>query len=383
MSVKKYIKNPGPFIVAAGLPITHTLGYLGIGVGIFSREFIRTIGSRKIWGTFLPLWVFIAYAAVRGVFVDNRLFAAQNVANLIANWGLPLIIGIMGGKYSEKIRISYLISFTTVVFIGFLAATRLLPGQIFGEKVWYEGMLWCFHHHNALASMLIIAIGIVFLQSDLSIIFILPLTIAFFLTGSRGYLLVSPVLFFGLIYEGIKQRWHRKIILLGAGILVGIGLMLGLPSLNRRAKTVTSGTWQADVPAQSRFGFWDIGFIIFRQHPIFGIGPGQLKTKSEYIQEVKQSGLVIDEKSGVIRHLHNFYLTVLAEEGMIGLIILLWLLYRLAVLLKKVSNPNGRVFLWAYWAFLLGNMFDSQLRGPSGAMDLFFMIGILLSTTKE
>ena len=61
--------------------------------------------------------------------------------------------------------------------------------------------------------------------------------------------------------------------------------------------------------------FWKAGIEIFLSNPIVGVGYGEV---GKYLQPYFEKGL-IDNTS----HCHNTYITVLAENGLLGLTFLL------------------------------------------------------------
>ena len=375
----------GAVIAAAGLPFTHLLGYIGLGTATVCGQWTNLLKDRKFTRIIFPMILFVGYIGIRAIFVDERAPGLATFGNFLANWLIPFAIGYANGFIIHKLLRIYIYSFAILIVIGLLSAAGILPHIIFGEKVWSEGMLWCFHHHNALASMLIIALGLSFFIGNYRklIFWLFPLfLLAFFLTGSRGYLIAFPVLLFGLFYETLKSRKKIEGIVLAISLIIFILAALAVPTIRYRIQTITAGEWKTEIPALSRFGFWEIGKLAFAESPIFGIGPGQLQVRKDLLQKAEKYGLPIDEKSGKVRHLHNFYITILAEDGVIGIFLLLWTLYILGKSLYLKKGVSAK-FIWAYFAILIGNMFDSQLRGPSGAVDLFFIMGLLISNGES
>ncbi len=378
--MKKIVKISGQiggYIVSLGLPFTHLFGYLGLLISLpaqFQQRYFK-----KYISILRPILLFIIYVSVLSVFQSNKIMAFKSVLNLIANCLLPMALGLSLETDARKFLKIYIISLTFLILLGFGSALGVLPSQIFGDKIWSEGMLWCFHHHNALASVLVIAIPIAAGIGGIFNISAITLFAGLILTGSRGYFLTIPLVIIGVIVAQFhrKKYWKKSVII----FLVIILIIFFVISFSSRAKerigSIFNGGWQKDFSAESRFGFWQIGLWAFEENPVFGIGPGQLATRENFIDKLARSGLKIDAKSGEIKHLHNFYLTVLAETGIIGLLLFLWIIYAIAKKLWQ-SDRLGKIFIWGYFAFLIGNFFDSQFRGPTGAIELFFLSGLII-----
>ena len=66
----------------------------------------------------------------------------------------------------------------------------------------------------------------------------------------------------------------------------------------------------------------------------------------------------------------------------LGLAFFLWALMALAVRRRR-GDAMSRALFWGYVGFLVGNLFDSQLLGPSAGMDFFFLAGLFFPHVDE
>ncbi|RKZ33503.1 hypothetical protein DRQ33_04190 [bacterium] len=369
----------GGFILSIGLPFTHIFGYVGGIFGLpalFDRKKLTYVKSVVIM-----MCAFLLYCIILAIFAEKKSLAFIGTLNYFAHWIIPFVLGICLGKRAMRFLKIYVVMITVVIVIGLCSFIGIFPKMLLGEKIWSEGMLWCFHHHNALAGMLILAIPIAFHLGGLYAMIFPILSVGLILTGSRGYFIATPLLIIGIVLYAIKKGSKYWIILIILTILIS-GVALLTSDVRNRVDTMFGGKWQTDLPAYSRLGYWQIAGWIFQENPIFGIGPGQLRTRTDLIQKLEEHNFSIDEKTAEIKHLHNFYLTTLAETGIVGLLFILSILYLLG---KKLWNSGelGKLFGWGYFAFLIGNLFDSQMRGPSAAMDLFFLSGLIMAISAH
>ncbi len=128
---------------------------------------------------------------------------------------------------------------------------------------------------------------------------------------------------------------------------------------------------------------------IIRDHPIVGIGPGQMPYAKEYYDKMDSLGLVLDSGYLKKKHLHNMYLQVGSEFGLIGLFIFLSILVMSLVKIRQsmkfatkdsFENSLGYGVFWGFITLMIGEMFDCLLRGPAVAMIAFWLIGASISS---
>ena len=117
----------------------------------------------------------------------------------------------------------------------------------------------------------------------------------------------------------IAGRWRAKLaliaILLAGGSLAYFALYAP-PEIRERFGNATQGEVQQQ---EGRFTLWAVGWRVAQDEPVTGIGAGNFKEVSaRYVLEpgtVFRTDRVIDNPGGV----HNTYLQLLAETGVIGL----------------------------------------------------------------
>jgi O-antigen ligase len=108
---------------------------------------------------------------------------------------------------------------------------------------------------------------------------------------------------------------------------------------------------------------WDL----FMQKPILGVGLGNYKDNVQIVYS-RFGGRTYEPFYKILQNVyaypHNWFLTVLAENGIIGFAVLLWLLSMFGVmdvrLYKKLSQENHAIFLMIStisWLYVFANMF--------------------------
>jgi len=122
-----------------------------------------------------------------------------------------------------------------------------------------------------------------------------------------------------------------------------------------------------------RLQLWAVGLSTFEAHPVLGAGPG---TSPLNLRDFDASfGYDFD-------HLHNWFLEVLSETGIIGFalfILFLALLTRAAMRLVRSRSPNASSAVWVASFFLGCNIVDSFAGGGNIAL-MWFLFLLTLAT---
>lgn len=149
------------------------------------------------------------------------------------------------------------------------------------------------------------------------------------LTGSRG----AAVGFAAMMLLMVTLRYvtlrHATLLAVGAMIL-----LLAMPAYRERVVSifdvmnVMSGEdiRQTDPATKGRLTEMVAAVLVFAEHPLFGVGPGNFPTY--FVEKADLLGFTMH---GVQRHAHNIYLEIAAETGIPGItcfVVILVLLVR-------------------------------------------------------
>jgi O-antigen ligase len=94
-----------------------------------------------------------------------------------------------------------------------------------------------------------------------------------------------------------------------AGVVTLALVVLVVPGVRRRAESIAD---PADPTARERLAMWRSGMAMAREHPLTGIGPGQVKRQySRYVAPEFR-----EKPRG---HLHSTPMQILVERGLLGL----------------------------------------------------------------
>lgn len=205
--------------------------------------------------------------------------------------------------------------------------------------------------------------------------------VALLLSGSRGGLVafIAEVIFLVLLTTGTKSRSRLGLKLGLAGLLLvaiigGAIFVGGETSLTRVAETAAT----QDVTT-GRSNIWQVTLRVIAANMPFGVGFGALGVA--YTQHDSMSGLERVEQA------HNDYLQVLADAGLVGLLIgafFLWQLFRLGRDSMKVGNTyrKGIAFgaLAGIFAILVHSIFDFVLHTTAISVMFLTLVAMLIAS---
>ena len=190
-------------------------------------------------------------------------------------------------------------------------------------------------------------------------------------TGSRsGAISLAAALVVMVLVAGPGRRGTA---LVASGLAAAAAVVLFITFAPDDIKDRIAQTTPGQVPAtESRLTIWQVGWRMFEENPVRGVGVGNFQTSS--IHYLLQPGalsrtdeVIVDPKDA-----HNIYLMALAETGLVGTVILLALLgfpIGCALVAARDFNRAGdrrleimaRALVIALAGFLVANFFATDI----------------------
>jgi len=155
--------------------------------------------------------------------------------------------------------------------------------------------------------------------------------VALFLTASRGGLVALAAVLIAAVFMAGRLRGAAVALAVVAVVgTVGYFAFVAPPEARDRIVQSDGGTGRSDI--------WKVGWRMVEANAVVGIGAGNFATQSvHYLLEpgvIMRPDFIVDDPKVA----HNTYLEVLAELGVIGLVLFLCILgYALAAALKAVK----------------------------------------------
>jgi O-antigen ligase len=191
---------------------------------------------------------------------------------------------------------------------------------------------------------------------------------------------VQMVLFFWFIFR--ERTSNRTTLVLSAFLLMALASVawIGGSEVSDRIATVTNH--HSEMTSDLRLVIYRDSLHMFAHRPLLGWGLGTFADIFPVFQTFDTDQLA--------NHAHNDYLEVLAETGIVGFTVAVWLLFvvfRCAArkLRDWSSDVNGAVSLAALVGIsgvLVHGLVDSNLQIPANAMLFFAFCSIAAMDTR-
>lgn len=292
-----------------------------LSVAVWSALTSRAFAKR--WDWFAPLGTFVIISIVSSVFAINLRLARDVVQPLVLYWVLIVAsVGLLrSARQVEWVLLVYGLQFTVWGVLGGRA------GLIRWNPVLanYDGYGAWMVVGGGLCAFLALATDHKWLKR------LLALTVALCAIGvvssfARGAFL-SAIAVAGVVWLRSPHKLKATGYALGCAVifLVSSTILFGAEYWQEMA-TISEGTEEAT--GEDRWVMWQAGGRVFLENPILGAGPGNWGVYAATNFRPGQVGGKYSENPGMLygRSLHSTYVKTLSEEGILGVICLLWIL---------------------------------------------------------
>ncbi len=240
-----------------------------------------------------------------------------------------------------------------------------------------------FSHPNILAAFLLMAmLYLLFFfksqkQTALLVIGVVLGTACLVLTLSRTAIFLWGlylIILFGItVVKKYKNRVTNPQLLLGLALTLLLLICLYFVFQNSFILQRFSLTKLSDESLVERTELMNQSFKMFSQNPVFGVGVNNFFNNLSF----SNSQLVIL----LIQPVHNIFLLVLSETGIVGLGFFVYLLYKcLQELILKIKQPGNRYLWMLFFSVIFLGSFDHYfLTLQQGQLLMSLSIGIILA----
>jgi O-antigen ligase len=194
--------------------------------------------------------------------------------------------------------------------------------------------------------------------------------------GATGYLILGAL----ALYLGYVATGWRGTAAAGVTVLALFGALAFIPGpfqermlqMDREASTLSTAPADTSSSLGLRLEFYRLTLRIIREHPLAGVGTGGFL--KAYAEKARERG------SFEVRNPHNEYLLVMAQNGVIGLLLLLYLFWRHWQLAPRLAAPlethvaRGLVLMIA-----AGCLFNSFLLDHTEGLLFAWLTGLLFA----
>lgn len=395
-----FIQSAGLYIFTAALPFSVSLIQGGIllfiAAGLWRRynagafptltKELRLTPLSTPWAVYLAAG---ALAAALGV-MPAHSFADLNsdLLRAVSFFGLCLFLE---PEQRNKATNIYLASITVAAVYGIVQA---LGGVAHGLDIRAHATSHPVRFGEIMVIGLALAISRVSSPEDLSprlkkALYAAALLIvsAIVLSQTRGAYLGMALVFAAMLV--IKRPPKRVIIpLIAAAAVLGLGLSMLNPTIRYKLgsifKGANSAVTQTKAPDQSigtRLILWKTGIKMIKDRPIFGGGPGSVKTLFPLYCPPPYP------ENQIWGSLHNLYIHQTAERGLVGLAALLTLFGAMLVTaLRCFSAAPASLTIWALaimvpWFSM--NVTEITFQHVHTSYAVLFALAVAITTSKK
>jgi len=410
----RFIHNPW-FISTMKITFIQVLVIIGTGLYLLTEGRYKLVKS----GLNYPIIAYIIACSISLFSSVDIYISVYSLFSIVLLAGLYSLASnvIKDGKQIRRIMVSliFVSGLISIYGIGQYFGIDLLNLKVVGSG-YISGP---FENRNVLASFLVftmpVSAGLLFekiskkLKIIVGLVAIITL-IALIYTRTRG----AWVGFMGAMafFAGAKlmaERGMKKIFksLFGKKSLIIISLMVICLGLLIRYDYRKRGSFTKkflsiadlkDPATRHRFVMWRTGIDIIKEHPLSGTGIGTFekihtKYQSKYLRTRKYGRF-----EGLSKFIHNDYLEITANTGILGLGTFLWLivtlywtgLKRLKQINRSTYSPNLLIIIMSsLTAVLIHSFFHYSFYLPTTSMLFWLWLGLLntgsskLEKTKE
>lgn len=263
------------------------------------------------------------------IWATSRSVATRRIVAYLLVPGLAFFVGQL--EFSRREREAII----TAAILGGLATVAYL---FFTGKISLTGSqrlnLLDGNDQNGFAALLFLPMGLSFgraLQQKKKRIVYAVLVLVFLfiilMTGSRGALLATFLFVLTFAFLSQKEKRVKTMIAVVAMLVIAYFVVLPLLPESIQERLFDDKSYKNTIDSEhNRVAFWKLGLTrIFPQNPIWGVGAGC-------------TPLWLGRYYGRNYGMHNTYINMLCEFGILGLPMFLWMLWNLFLTKKKQGN---------------------------------------------
>lgn len=158
-------------------------------------------------------------------------------------------------------------------------------------------------------------------------------------SGSRSIFLyfITAILISGLMLLRKNKSQIKLFILILLSTLTMLVVQYGWTQVHSQKFTTKSGLQRLENNSNNdrRYTEWQKAIIIFKEHPIFGVGWNQFAKNSMALQTIFPNA---PTNAGLFTNCHNIFLQLAAETGIVGVLLFCFSLVSVIIRLLAIKN---------------------------------------------
>jgi O-antigen ligase len=195
-------------------------------------------------------------------------------------------------------------------------------------------------------------------------------TAGIMVTFTRSTLLVMMI---GAVWMLFKMRRHRHVVAIGVAAALVFSIVLALAPAYLWDRVGHLGSRGSDLTLDRRVGYHLIGLDLLGRNPVLGVGPQNFRWHYLDFEYRSMPGRFLEK-----RDLHNMYLSVPVETGLVGFVCFAAMLIVAVRGLMRVRRRGGEADLPAYAEAMEFSFTLLLIAAAFGAMETSKFLWIFL-----
>ena len=371
-----------PLSRAAIVLLSFLMILLWLAEGNFAYKKRLLLQSKVIWA----LAAFIVYNLLSIAWSDNPVNAFAYVKKYWYFFPLAILYTSIKKEYIDK-ALSF---FITGMFISEIIAYGIFFELWHFKNISPQNPTPFMHHIEYsvfLAFTALLLLTRIFIVEDWKVkavysLFFMTMTGNLFLTAGRTGQLAFLLGLFVVAMISFKNKLKAFLIFV---VLAAIVLPLAFRyshTFHDRIEAAGESLLHLDAKGGycsswgSRVGAWVVSQDMIKAHPIVGVGIDDNMKTFYHLIETKYPQMICPGNALV--HMHNQYLQILTQTGIVGVIFLLVIFYAIAAM--SIGDPEYRRIKYIYLTVILFAFVSDVLLHRQFSMALFaFVVGLLLA----
>jgi O-antigen ligase len=346
----------GALLLAAMLPFQSFVNEIGsptvskvLAVATFFSLGLTLLREPRLFDRFVKLWrqpltlgvfAFVLWAFVSMAWAQYPGASLAMTSTFLGVFGLMVVVGMLDSRY-----LTHLWVFLALSALVSVPAAYVLPQSGDMAEVGRFGTGGA--DPNSYACLLVITLFVAYFglpQYRTAFYILAPILLyGIFATESRTGLIAlvaTPIL--AMFVPRLAARLGgRALLMYGVMFAAFAVIVVAIPSVAEdilERYTTLSG-YQSETTWSGRWSIWQAAFQIIASHPFLGVGAGNFPYTAVNLSTVVAANTAAKgEISGVV---HNSFLSVASELGLIGLAIFLTVLYLAFRTVLRVSRSSS------------------------------------------
>lgn len=348
---------------------------------------------------FILFLLFYGWQIIGMIYSDYPKEGWRNIELRLSLLLFPLVLTSPGSMIKSKVKsLLRLFSLATFAYIlvcfGYaLYRSVSFPDRVFTfnphppVEIWlnyfYGSEFAIFQHPSYLSMFLLFSIFIAFesmldkslkMLNKVSWLLIgIILLLSIYLLSSRAEILAAVITIPLYFLFKFRNSPKKRIIILVAivCIFILIPVLVSNPRFKYYMKTGNDTELTTKMLNESRLSIWKVSFNIIRENPIFGVGTGDIQ--DELNREYRLSGST-DLKTDNNLNAHNQFLEIILENGLIGLLLFISILF---VMFSIAWSEQNILYLMFLFIVVFSFLFETMLNRLAG-VSFFSLFSFLL-----